>query len=281
MRALCSIELVGGAWRECACGKGMRLLACGRRSADAGWLPGRLLGWQALAAAYRSGYEGTNARPQDSSRRGGDGDVVDDAVEGDPRAQRGWARESERGAEVESDRGWEEGRRDDRMEREGSRGAPGLEERQGQGRGARWEGRDDDDRGRGQDRGREGEAKDREREEDDRRGRGEGGERQARGERDDGGDRGGEEWHGRGQGGRGSERQVPSARGNVPTDEYRRMREAHTEERLDHDLARDTGRGPFKRMKKTLKGMGKARPSDARPEPPKYKESDDWNHFWG
>ena len=67
----------------------------------------------------------------------------------------------------------------------------------------------------------------------------------------------------------------------MPTDDYRRMHEERTRERLDHDLRRDTGRGPFKRMKSTLKGMSKAAPADKKPRPPHYKESDDWNHFWG
>jgi len=34
-------------------------------------------------------------------------------------------------------------------------------------------------------------------------------------------------------------------------------------------------------MKATLKGLAKANPSTAKPTPPHFKESDDWNHFWG
>lgn len=267
-----------------------------------------------MAAAYRSGYEGAGAGDRRTGRRASDGDVVDDAVEGDPRAPRG---RDETAASRERST-WRHGM-------EGGerlvRGRPGRGHGDGRGRveGARWAHSKDGDIDRREDRGREDVGEERERggydeqERGVRGGSGESGERGGRLARSEGyesGERGDVEEsrdrrerrgsERRGDGGRwerqsqdrGSEREEDgetfgratswNREGvNVPTDDGRRMQEARSKERLDHDLARDTGRGPFKRMKETLKGMAKARPADRKPEPPRYKESDDWNHFWG
>jgi hypothetical protein len=219
---------------------------------------------QALAAAYRSGYEGQS------------GHVVDDAVQGDPRADSSWAPPEGDARDELSSRARDQERRprdghdsETRAERRETRGpdrrAAREESRRGRDGGdeAAPGARDSGDRGarfesdQGRDREERGERNEVRREPRPR-GR-QGARRRESGEREEGGRDG----------------------GNVPTDDYRRMHEQRAREKLDHDLERDTGRGPFKRMKNTLQGMSKAAPSDNKPEPPHYKESDDWNHFWG
>lgn len=267
-----------------------------------------------MAAAYRSGYEGAGAGDRQTAGRASDGDVVDDAVEGDPRAPRG----RDEMVETRERSRWRHGiEGGDRLVRE--RPGRGLGDGRERGGRARWADSDasDADIERRQDRGREDVEVERERggghgqergvsgESGERGGRVAGSEGHERGEREDVEEsrdrRDRRVWRERDDGGRqerqnqdgGGERDEEDREtfrrgrrahgqgGNVPTDDYRRMHEARSKERLDHDLARDTGRGPFKRMKETLKGMAKARPSDRKPEPPRYKESDDWNHFWG
>ena len=217
---------------------------------------------KALAAAYRSGYEGMDAAGAPGPPGTG-GDVRDVAVDGYPdrEADQGGGDGSGReGGEGGRGRGRGE-RRDDGGEQGWQRGGRrGVESEREEGRGREVSGgerreRDDrDDEGR-EERGRE-EGEEREREGDE--GGGEDREEDARRDQD------------RVRGGI-----------NVPTDDYRRQAEAQRKAKMAHDLARDTGRGVAQRLHDTLQGLGKAVPSDKPPEPPHYKKSDAWSHFWG
>jgi hypothetical protein len=188
---------------------------------------------RATTAAYRSGYEGEDAHGSDTrrsvhgppgrddhgARRDGlrDVDVVDRAVQGDP---------ERRGDRDETRRG------EGRVARE-DRGREGEDERRGEeGR----EGRDRDDEEGEREQGREREEIPGDRE---RRG-GERDEAQPQRRDGDGGERRGEERQGEDRHAEGR-----GAVSDVPTDEYRRRHERRTRERLNHDLARDTGRGLF------------------------------------